>query len=112
MPGRDKSSRSSVKGGGRESLLDQHRDSINECLRLHRPGTDLVDTKIDSIRIIAPLPLIKQAIIERPLAKWQQPRADQMLMEERAGLGSHNTTPSRSTCCVNGMARYKGEFHV
>ena len=31
----------------RESLLDQHRDSINECLCLHRPGADLVDTKID-----------------------------------------------------------------
>ena len=26
----------------------------------------------------------KQAIIERPLAEWQQPRADHMLMEERA----------------------------
>src|SRR5262249_54546774 len=117
------------------------------------------------------LPLIKKAIIERPLAGWQQPRADHMLMkegaqatmagrrqafseeqgghgvearivqtihpgvgmaaveqqaslregfarpvetilDEDAGLGSHNTTPSRSTCCVNGMARYRGESHV
>jgi hypothetical protein len=27
------------------------------------------------------------------------------LLDEHAGLGGHNTTPSRSTCCVNGMAR-------
>ena len=27
------------------------------------------------------------------------------ILDEHAGLGGHNTTPSRSTCCVNGMAR-------
>jgi hypothetical protein len=31
----------------RERLLDQHCDSINECMRLHKPGADLVDTKMN-----------------------------------------------------------------
>jgi hypothetical protein len=123
---------------------------------------------MDQVCIIAPLPLIKQAIIELSLAEWQQPRPDQVLMEEGAqatmagrrqpfreeqgghgieaciveaihagvgmaaveeqdglrggiarpieailnedaGLGGHKTMPSRSTCWVKGMARYRGE---
>ena len=43
-----------------------------------------MDSKVDQVRIITPLPLIKQAIIERPVAERQQPRADQVLMEEGA----------------------------
>ena len=34
------------------------------------------------------------------------------ILDEDAGLGRYKTTPSRSTCWVNGMARYKGESHV
>ena len=35
-------------GEGRgKGLLDQHSDSIDERLRLHIPGSDLVDTKVD-----------------------------------------------------------------
>jgi hypothetical protein len=55
--------------GRRKGLLDQHRDSSDERLRLHIPGLDLVDTKMDQVCIITPLPLIKQTIIELPLAK-------------------------------------------
>jgi hypothetical protein len=55
--------------GGYKRLLDQHSDSIDKCLCLHIPGSDLGDTKMDQIRIITPLSLIKQAIIELPLAE-------------------------------------------
>jgi hypothetical protein len=48
------------------------------------PGTDFVDIKMDQIRIITALPLIKQAIVELPLTKQQQPWSDQVLMEEGA----------------------------
>lgn len=130
-----------------------------------------MDAKMDQIRIITRLPLIKQAIVELPLAERQQPRSDQVLMEEGsqatmsgrrqafgeeqgghsieagivqavhpgvgmgaveqqdclceglarsietildkdAGLGGHKTMPSRSTCWVNGMARYRGESYA
>jgi hypothetical protein len=39
---------------------------------------------MDQIRIITPLSLIKQAIIELPLAERQEPWSDQVLMEEGA----------------------------
>ena len=39
-------------------------------------------------------------------------RPIEAILDEDTGLGGHKTTPSRSTCCVNGMARYKGKSHV
>ena len=65
-------------------MLDQHGNSIDERLHLPIPGADLVDTKMYQVRIITPLPLIKEAIIELPVTKRQQPRSDQVLMEEGA----------------------------
>jgi hypothetical protein len=40
-----------------------------------------VDLKMDKVRIITLLPLIKQAIVQLSLDKRQQPRTDHMLME-------------------------------
>ena len=57
--------------GGCKRLLDQHSDSIDKRLCLPIPGSDLGDTKMDQVCIITPLPLIKQAIIELPVAEWQ-----------------------------------------
>src|SRR5262249_36988078 len=47
-------------GEGRlQGLLDQHCDGINERLRLSTPGADFMDIKMDEVRIIALLRLIK-----------------------------------------------------
>jgi hypothetical protein len=45
--------------GRLQGLLDQHCDGVNECLRLSTPGADFMDIKMDEVRIIALLPLIK-----------------------------------------------------
>ena len=42
-----------------------------------------MDLKMDEVRIIALLPLIKEAIVQLSLDQRQQPRADHVLMEER-----------------------------
>jgi hypothetical protein len=39
-------------------------------------------------------------------------RPPKAILDEGAGLRAHKTIPSRSTCWVNGIARYRGESHT
>jgi hypothetical protein len=63
-----------------KGLLDQHGNRIDNHLHLSIPDADLGDIKMDQVRLITPLPLIKEAIIALPVAKRQEPWSDQVLM--------------------------------
>jgi hypothetical protein len=61
-----------------------------------------MDIKMDQVRIITPLPLIKEAVVELPLAERQQPRSDQVLMKE----GAQTTMAGRCQTFSEKQGRY------